>query len=259
MAKFLKYEDINVALNGNIFLSNSLSFRLSSSNTAVRDINGNLVNYSPDSLIQGSLSTDFFLTGNLPSFLQVGNLSETPINFSFNGINIPSHISSLSFSVQPFQPIIVSAEFVFFHGLRVLDTSLAQSNQAFDSSQSIVNGVKSYTVSNVTNKDFVVAGFSYSYDAERIPYLRVDETVPSRVALKEVNSEMSISANNIDKYISIYGNSAIFSGVLRDACDASVTGIIAVSGIINNQSFKISDSQYGIADLRLTQNHNKLR
>ena len=67
-----------------------------------------------------------------------------------------------------------------------------------------LNGLSSYiiTYSRSTYKenpdDFIVSNFNYSFTVDRQPLLRVKQSIPSRVALKQVNGQFSITSNNID-------------------------------------------------------------
>ena len=124
MAKVLTYDINQVIINNNLFPANSISFQLAANTVPVKDINGNLLYYSPTSPIQGSVSINFFLTGAIPSYLRLENQNEIGNNIAFNQLSIPDcHLTNLSFSVRPFEPIPVKADFIFYHGIRALNTN----------------------------------------------------------------------------------------------------------------------------------------
>ncbi len=281
MAKFLTYDINQVIINNNLFPANSISFQLAANTVPVRDINGNLLYYSPTSPIQGSVSINFFLTGAIPSYLRLENQNEIANTIAFNQLAVPGcHLTNLSFSVRPFEPIPVKADFVFYHGIRALNTNsfvfnslnatqvtqnISSLGQSFNSGLNILNGMSSYIITDnrstyIQNPaDFVVTDFDYQFSVERVPILRVGEYFPLRVAMKEINAEFNITASNLDGVLDIKGNSAVFSAVLKDNTDANVSDTINVTGIIVNQSYEISEDNFGFSKIKMMQSLNKKR
>lgn len=281
MAKFLTYEINQVIINNNLFPANSISFQLAANTVPVKDINGNLLYYSPTSPIQGSVSINFFLTGAIPSYLRLENQNEIGNNIAFNQLSIPDcHLTNLSFSVRPFEPIPVKADFIFYHGIRALNTNsfifnslnsakttpgVSSLDQSFSSGLNILNGMSSYIITDnrstyIQNPaDFVVTDFDYQFSVERVPILRVGEYFPLRVAMKELNAEFNITASNLDGVLDVRGNSAVFSAVLKDNTDANVSDTINVTGIIMNQSYEISEDNFGFSKIKMMQALNKKR
>ena len=275
MAKFLTFETTAIRLNDSIFPSNSASFGLQANTVPVFDINGNLIDYAPNGPIQGKFSTEFYLTGALPDFLKLENQSDVPISVSFNNFNIPSaFLTDLSFSVEPYQPIAVSTSFDFYHGIRALDTNLNDVHNLFspaDGSTKVknklatLNGLSSYIITNNRSSypdnydDFIVSNFNYSFAVERQPLLRVKQSIPLRVALRQVNAQFGVTANNIDGLLDFHGNDAIFNAVLKDAQNPSVYTTMSLTGIIVDQNYAISDSSYGVGSIKMIQNISKKR
>ena len=119
MANFLTFEENQVLINNNLFPANNISLQLNANTVPVKDIYGNLLYYSPTGPIQGTVGLNFFLTGAIPSYLRLENQDETPVKIAFNRLLIPDcYLTNLSFSVKPFEPIPVRAEFVFYHGVK---------------------------------------------------------------------------------------------------------------------------------------------
>ena len=275
MAKFLTFETTAIRLNDSIFPSNSASFGLQANTVPVFDINGNLIDYAPNGPIQGKFSTEFYLTGALPDFLKLENQSDVPISVSFNNFNIPSaFLTDLSFSVEPYQPIAVSTSFDFYHGIKALDTNLNDVHNLFspaDGSTKVknklatLNGLSSYIITNNRSSypdnydDFIVSNFNYSFTVERQPLLRVKQSIPLRVALRQVNAQFGVTANNIDGVLDIHGNDAVFNAVLKDAQNPSVYTTMSLTGIIVDQNYAISDSSYGVGSIKMIQNISKKR
>lgn len=281
MANFLTFEENQVIINNNLFPANGISLQLNANTVPVKDVYGNLLYYSPTGPIQGNIGINFFLTGALPSYLRLENQDETPVKIAFNRLLIPDcYLTNLSFSVKPFESIPVRADFVFYHGIKALNTDplilnsmstnipangIAYTNNLFGAGLNTLNGMASYILTSnrstyVENPaDFVVTDFDYQFSVERVPILRVGDVFPSRVAMKEANGEFSITTNNIDGYLDIHGNSAEFSAVLRDNTNLSVYDTIDLTGIIVDQSFEISDDNFGVSKIKMTQAINRLR
>lgn len=266
MARFLTFETTALKLNNSVFPCNSVSFALNANTTPVFDINGNLLYYSPTAPIQGKFQTQFYLTGALPNFLKLENQSEAPTRISFNQFYIPSaYLTDLSFSVEPFQPVLVSTSYSFYHGLTTLNTDLNDTHTSFANTLKTLNGLSSYIVTTDRDtysenpKDFIVTNFDYSFSVEREPVLRVKESVPGRVAMKQINAQFGITANNLDGRLKIQGNSATFSGILRDNTNLATSTNFALTGIIVDQNYSMSESNYGISTVKMIQNINRKR
>jgi hypothetical protein len=266
MARFLTFETTALKLNNSVFPCNSISVSLNANTTPVFDINGNLLYYSPTAPIQGKFSTNFYLTGALPNFLKLENQTEAPVRLSFNQFYIPSaYLTDLSFSVEPFQPISVATSFVFYHGLTVLNTDLNDNHTSFSDSLKTLNGLSSYIVTtdrdtNAENpKDFLITNFDYSFSVERSPVLRIKESIPSRVALKQINAQFGVTANNLDGRLKIQGNNAVFNAILKDNTSLSTSTNFSLTGIIVDQSYSISEGNYGLSNVKMIQNINPKR
>lgn len=281
MANFLTFEENQVLINNDLFPANGITLQLNANTVPVKDIYGNLLYYSPAGPIQGTVGLNFFLTGALPSYLRVENQDESPIKIAFNTIVIPDcYLTNVSLSVKPFEPIPVRADLVFYHGVRAMNTDpivlntfatnlvangIAKSNNLFNSNLKTLNGATSYILtenrSSFTENpaDFVVTDFDYQFSVERVPILRVGEIFPTRVAMKEANAEFSITANNIDGYLDIHGNTAEFSGILKDSASLSTYEEIQLTGIIVDQSYEISDESYGFSKIKMIQALNRKR
>lgn len=266
MNKFLTFETNSVRINNSVFPSESVSIDLKADTTNVYDINGHWLGLSPNGPIQGQLTTQFYLTGTLPSYLTVDGQSEVPVKIKFNNFYIPSaYLTDFSFSADPFSPILASASFVFFHGLSVLDANHADTNTAFNSSLGTLNGLSSYIVAsnretyNENPNNFLITNFKYSFSVDRSPVLRVKQTVPSRVAMKQINVQVDLTSNNLDGKLKINGNSAILSAYLRDSQNSSIYTAFNITGTILNQSYSLSSDSYGVASATLLQTINQRR
>ncbi len=266
MAKFLTFETTALKLNDSVFPCNSVGFGLQANTVPVFNVDGDLLYYSPTAPIQGQLKTSFYLTGALPDFLKLENQNEKSIDVSFNTFFVPNaYLSDLSFSVDPFQPILVNTSFVFYHGLTALRTDLNDRHTKFSNSLKTLNGLSSYVLTNNRTtydqnpNDFIVSSFNYSFSVDRQPVLRVKQKIPSRVALNQINAQFELKANNLDGLLSVYGNDAILTAVLRDNTNLNTSTNLSLTGIIVDQSYNVSESNIGEASVKLTQTINRKR
>lgn len=266
MAKFLTFETTALKLNDSVFPCNSVGFGLQANTVPVFNVDGDLLYYSPTAPIQGQLKTSFYLTGALPDFLKLENQNEKSIDVSFNTFFVPNaYLSDLSFSVDPFQPILVNTSFVFYHGLTALRTDLNDRHTKFSNSLKTLNGLSSYVLTNNRTTydqnpdDFIVSSFNYSFSVDRQPVLRVKQKIPSRVALNQINAQFELKANNLDGLLSVYGNDAILTAVLRDNTNLNTSTNLSLTGIIVDQSYNVSESNIGEASVKLTQTINRKR
>jgi len=128
-----------------------------------------------------------------------------------------------------------------------------------------LNGLSSYIITNNRSSypdnydDFIVNNFNYSFSVERQPLLRVKQSIPLRVALRQINAQFGVTANNIDGLLDIHGNDAVFNAVLKDAQNPSVYTMMNLTGIIVDQNYAISDSSYGVGSIKMIQNISKKR
>ena len=250
MSNFLSYQNIDFRFGDQNYYASNVSLSAQASVDAVLLNDGSLLNYAPNGAVVGGLSVDFYLTGSLPSFLQITGTNESPIDVSFAGV----YSKSLSFSVEPFQPIIISAEFDWY-GNVLLENFNEQSRSTLNNKlvpQYIANGYKSFiTTNNIEGVGFIVS-FDYNMSCDRPAYFNVDEVVPFRVAKLNKTSELSIKSNTLGKILSIDGKSAITNITLKDTYGTSLD-VFNVSGVLTNQNYEISEGQYLLASAKITQ------
>ena len=120
MSNFLSYQNIDFRFGDQNYYASNVSLSAQASVDAVVLNDGSLLNYAPDGAVIGGLSVDFYLTGSLPSFLQITGTNESSVDVSFAGVKIDKvYAKSVSFSVEPFQPIVISAEFDWYGNVSV--------------------------------------------------------------------------------------------------------------------------------------------
>lgn len=259
--KFIVFESNAIRLNNDVFPAQNINVALNASVQDSIDINGNLIGYVPNGPIQGSVSFSFDLTGLPPSYFNITGLSEEPTLIKFNTFVMYGYLQSLKYNVEPYKPITVDADFAFFHGIKYLNTYSQDYELAnFSSKLKTYNGLSSYLITDVNN-NLTPVSFTYSFNAERVPYTKVGFESPTRVALENVKAEMTVVGNNLDDYMSIRGNDRVFEGVLNELFKyESVDRMtLKINGKLVDQSFSIDSKSYGSTQLKLIQSLPKKR
>jgi len=259
MANFINYKNIDFQLNNQIFYANRVSVSAQASTEAVVLSDGSLLNYSPDGAVVGSLSCDFYLTGSVPSFLNITGTSESAVVGRFAEVNITGlYPKSISFSVDPFEPILISAEFDWYGSVNV--ENFKEQLHSYGRNKAIpsyiANAYKSYIstdnifasepqIGNVTN-------FSYMASYDRPSFFYADEKIPFRVAKMNKRCEVEISSNSLGELIDIQGKNAVTTIYLKDFY-GTLLDSFPISGVLNNQNYEISEGQYMLSKASISQ------
>ncbi len=170
MAKFINYQNLDFKLNSQNFYANKISLSINASVDPVLVSDGTLLDYAPQGSLVGSLSSDFYLTGSLPNFLDITGTNSEKIMGLFGGVQIDNlYAKSLSFSVEPFQPIILSVEFDWYGRLSIQNleeqTVSERNNKA--SPQYIANAYRSSMTNVGLDGVESIVNFSYNSSCDR--------------------------------------------------------------------------------------------
>lgn len=255
MANFLSYQNVDFRFGNQNYYANKVSLSAQASVDAILLSDGTLLNYAPDGAVIGSLSTEFYLTGALPSFLNITGVDESAVTASFAGVSITGlYPKSVSFAVEPFQPILISADFDWYGNVSV---------QNFDEQRDsvlstklvpdyIANGFKSYmTTSNIEGAGYIVS-FNYNMSCERPAYFHVDEKLPFRVAKLNKKAELSIKSNTLGELLTTSGKFANTTITIKDTYSTTLD-TFRVSGVLTNQNYELSEGQYLLASADISQ------
>jgi len=272
MAKFINYRNIDFKINSQNFYSSQINLSASASVDAVVLSDGSLLNYAPSSAVVGSLDCDFYLTGSLPSFLNITGIDESAVSVSFADVTITgAYPKSISFNVEPFQPILISASFDWYGNVKVegFKEQGVLKRLRKETPEYIANAYKSYldkeSIFGSSGQDGSSGGagqavdtlgdivsFSYSSSCDRPSFFNVDEVIPSRVAKLNKQCEINLSSNNLGKLVSINGKNATTTIYLKDFYGTSLSSF-QVSGVLSNQSYNVSNGQYLLAEASIQQ------
>lgn len=273
MSKFLNYRGVDFQLQDEDFYATRVNLSAQASVDPVVLSDGSLLNYAPSSAVVGSLSCDFYLTSSLPSYLNITGTHSDPIKAKFADVEITGvYPKSISFSVEPFQPILISAEFDWYGDVKVENFKEQSINQVRQKQvpNYIAHSYKSYLDSkNIFNFDSSnssgpsgpsgpqgnagsIVSFSYSSSCDRPAFYKVDELVPFRVAKLNKSCEASLSSNQLGNLITIEGKQALANVYIKDFY-GTLLDIFTVSGVLDNQNYSISENSYLLTEASINQ------
>ena len=267
MSKYIKYENIDFRINNSVFYSNSISISLRSNISPVLLSDGSLLRYAPENTVVGSLSSEFFLTGNIPSYIFPNSNSELPINCSFGGIAIENcYLKNMSFSVADYKPIVVKVDFDWFGRINSTNSTLRLNQVSSSSSRNVpLTGVAHSNFSYLidTNKSFgfdEIFNFNYSEQCDRLPFFEIGQTIPFRVAKTNKIKNVTVEGNIVKKsnVTEIEGTDAYCELYIKDY-ENNLLNILNISGKLEGRSINIESEGILQSSLNITQRIAPLR
>jgi hypothetical protein len=265
MSKFIKYENIDFRINSDVFYSKSVGISLNSNVSPILLSDGSLLRYAPENTIIGSLSTEFYLTGALPSYLEPTSSSESFIPCSFAGVNIDNcYIKSLSFEVSNFSTVLIKVDFDWFGNINTENSTarlrpLSANRNGPLSNTAHANQTYLMDVDNVFGFTEIF-NFSYSEKVDRLPFFANGEIVPFRVAKTNKIKSMSVEGNYFKKtnVANIAGTSTYCDLYLKDY-ENNLLKKFNISGVIESRSLNTSTDGLLQSTLSITQRLAPLR
>ncbi len=256
MSKFIKYENLDFRINNETFYSTSVKISLNSNIQPVLLADGSLLRYAPQETVIGSLSTEFYLTGSLPNYLNIVNSSESSINCSFGGVSVENcYIKSLNFTASQFSPILLSIEFDWYGKIN-------SSNSTYNLKNNDIGGpsgptgpsVQKLTQISHSNNSYIsdlsnIFGFSeiftYSYNesCDRVPFYKIGEITPFRVAKVNKAKNVSVDGNYFKKsnVLDIEGIESVCDIYLKDY-NNNLLNAFSISGRLDSRSLNIDSN-----------------
>lgn len=252
MTKFIKYENLDFRINSSAFFSTSVKISLQSNIQPILIADGSLLRYAPQETVIGSLSTDFYLTGSLPNFLNVIGSSESSVDCNFGGITINDcYIKSLSFTASQFSPILLSANFDWYGKINTANSTNNISNKLIGGPSGPSGPVEYLSQISHSNNSYILDStnvfgfseiFSYSYEesCDRLPFFANDQITPFRVAKINRAKSVSVDGNYFRKsnVSDIEGTNTLCNLYLKDYQN-NLLNIFEISGKIDSRSLNI--------------------
>lgn len=259
MSKFISYQNLDFKIGDQLFYATQVAISAQASVSPVLVNDGTLLNYAPDSAVVGSLSCEFYLTGSIPSFLNITGSSEAATTVTFANVTIAKvYPKSLSFSVEPFKPLLISAEFDWYGAMLIQNITPQTSAQqaAKLAPDYVANGYKSYLdASNVEGVGNIVS-FAYSSSADRPAYFKIEEKTPFRVCKLNKKASIKLSSDNLGDLLDTDGKDASAFLYLKDLYGQSLASFY-VTGRIVNQEYSVQEGQYLIGSIDIIQEQDQ--
>jgi hypothetical protein len=238
---FLKYEDVLIEVAGESVFASEASINVSASLEPVRLADGTVHRYAPSNGMQGQLSFSHYLTGSLASFLDVTGVSEAAVVGTFGGLSFgDAYLNSLSFSVEPYSPILVESSFNFYGSL---SNSISSSYDVDLEKTKHSHAIKSFVAGTPANMNYNIS-FDYSMKAQRNPVLLAGETTPTRVTKQAVDINMNIVGDNIGNNLTFNGEDVNLKCSIYDINNSSALQNFYCSGRITSQELGVSNQGY---------------
>ena len=265
MSKFIKYENLDFRINNDVFYSNSVSISLQSNISPVLLSDGSLLRYAPDNTVIGSLSTEFYLTGSLPSYLNTTSTNEDSVNCNFAGIEITKcYLKSLSFKVANFEPVLLSAEFDWYGTIN--STNSTNNLNPFPSKRnSQCNNISHSHHTFLMDVDKVfgfdeIFSFDYSEKVNLLPFFANGEISPFRVAKTNKIKSMSVDGNYFKKTnVAQLEGQSVYCDLFLKNYNNTLLNTFNISGKIESRSLNVSNDGILQSTLSITQRLALLR
>lgn len=261
MASFLNYRNTSFSLQNEVFYASKISISAQASTSAVVLNDGSLLNYAPGGAVVGSLNTEFYLTGALPSYLNITGVSENAIIGRFANVQISSlYPKSISFSVEPFQPILISADFDWYGNINVDDfkENDQDAKNLINIPNYIANGYKSYLNKQDLDGVGYIVNLSYQASCDRPAFFYIEDVVPYRVGKLNKNASINLSSDTLGDLIEVNGKNAACEIVLKDTYGTELNRF-HISGVLNNQSYESANGGYLLASAKIEQNVTEIK
>lgn len=245
MSKFIKYENLDFRVNSDVFYSTSVKISLQSNIQPVLLADGSLLRYAPQETVIGSLSTEFYLTGALPSYLNVLNSSESFVICSFAGISVNKcFIKSLSFTASQFSPILLTADFDWYGTINSANSTENIKATYFNRNEALtgISHSNNSYISDISNVFGFNEIFSYSYSesCDRVPFFKNGEISPFRVAKTNRAKTVSVEGNYFKQtnVADIEGKDSVCDIYLKDYAN-NLLNAFTISGKLDSRSLNI--------------------
>lgn len=299
---FLRFEDGKIALNGKELMVNSAELSISPQMTvekvygdfdeSIMGAKTEFVNFAPVGNLKGTLNISFYISSDFVSPNNVDRLfelielsdpasgkvkiSEDPINdnivgrYSFNNM----FLTSFNFSLQPFKLILANASYDIYGTIeKITDRYFTKSDINF------AHGLKSFGQVLISDEDMneqlEITSLNYNINAERKinNLIRENEntainnyaggTIPHRVSVESIESEVDIRTNNMIGNLNPYGdqqNVTSHEGIGDSSVNVFMYSLegdkihrFRCAGKIQNQSTSISEGSYSSSSIKIKQ------
>lgn len=262
--KFIKYENALLDIEGHTILATQASFGITATLEPVINVTGSVVRYAPSAPVKGTLSFSHYCTGAFHDFLNPLTAIEhtgEPLAGSLAGVVFSSgYVRSLSFNVEPFQPILFNSEIDIYGELTQLPDAGSEDSQrkeffnSYPEDVQISHSLRTYLAGDDIGVNKQVA-FNYSASADRNPVVTIGNELPYRVTKENVKIEMSVQGEDFGNILSVTGNQAGVKINVYDVYGESAMAEFGCTGQIYSNDLSVSSNGYIQGGLRLSQEY----
>lgn len=254
-SKFIPFENALVQINGEQIFANSATLGVQADYETIEGITGNVIRFAANAPVRGTFRFSHYMTGSLQPFLNPMNELSEPLTGSFAGVTFGSgYIKSLSFSVSPFEPIIVNSEMDIYGELGSLDNA---GDQDFDIRERTGLGHGQFSFLGGSELGFSnTLSFSYSVTSDRNAITTIGNELPYRVTKENVQIAMSIEGEDLGNILKSTGNSAIIDVNLYDIHESSsAIDNFSCTGQVASQNISVSQGGFIRGNITVAQNY----
>jgi hypothetical protein len=223
---------------------------------AIRHTDGTIFRYAPTNGLRGQLSLEYYMTGSLNTNFNPVTATETAMNGTFAGLAFSNiYARSLSFSMEPYRPILIKSSFDFYSDLSSTISSSFEdptANAAWDGQGKYAHGTVSYLAGLPSRMNETIS-FDYSSAAERVPVYLIGETTPARVTLEQTQLDMRLRGSDIGGVLQTSGTNANITCYLEDINSRSNITNFNVNGEIISQKLDVSQNGYLEGEIAVSQ------
>lgn len=296
---FLRFEDGKITLGGKDIMVNSANLSVAPSlqeervygdlDLSIAGARTDFVKYAANNGLKGSLSINFYISAetfaqnNSPNSIDrlfdiKQGMSENPIHnnvvgrYSFNHM----YLKSFAFDMSPFSVINASAEYDIYGTVRQTvgkrfkknSVDFAHSLKSFGNLK--VNGVDA---DSIAGGQFEASSLKYNIKVERKEnnhirsnentyiFTNPDGPLPNRVSVEKIESEMSITSNEMIEKINMFGDYQPLN-TIEGLGDSKVSAYLysfdgeklakfSTRGKIQNQSISIQEGNRASAEITI--------
>lgn len=261
--KFIKYEDARLVIEDETIFAKSATLQIESSLQPVKNIEGSILRYVPQEPIKGRITFAHYCTGVLFDFLNPLTAVEhtgEPLRGSLAGITFQSgYVKSLSFSCEPYQPIIFNSELEIYGQLGLVnedgdEDAYLKSLPSYPENKQIAHGLKTYLAGDDLGINSTLS-FDYSVTCNRGVSKTIGRELPYRVTKEDVRIEMRINGENIGNLLTYEGNYAEVQAKVYDVYGSSEMLSLGCSGRVFSQNLNVDDNSFVKGEISISQEY----
>lgn len=238
MAKYIKYNECEVSINGNKIFALNANLSADSFVDGNVEYGGNVESYKASSELSSSVSFEYYVTGQQDHIVNL--TGDIPCSGSFCGVEFSgAYLSQYQINIEPYAPVTFNASFNIYSGYRSTTSTGSFSSDSLE----LANGAHT----NLTNISSINVGLDnpqsieYVVDCAREPCYVIGKEFPKDVRDGMVQKQISIRGENVGELINFSGKDfARIEIQPRTHNNLSRGQLITCQGVIKNQQLSVS-------------------